>query len=339
MLKTICSFVVLVSLAACAESQPPLGAPAAMPQSPAIATEARRDGSWTSGTSGDLLYVSENSAPATIYVYTWPGVKLLNTFRIPGTNYGGAECADPSGDIFVTSTAYSGYGSTIYEYAHGGTTPIASLSDPGQAFGCAVDPQSGNLAVANRADFTNPNGTSQGDLALYVTARGAPTMLYAPQSVNGFESCAYDKQSDLYVAGSDSSHLDRADLLRLPSGESSFESITVNKQLDLYASLQWQGKRLMVSSWPGEATPVAAYRLSIKGSTAKVTAVTQLQTPKNKYTGQVLIQDSMAIGTDFYHRGNEEISLWAYPKGGTPLRNVPVNQSGVLLGAAISSGR
>ena len=110
--------------------------------------------------------------------------------------------------------------------------------------------------------------------------------------------------------------------------------------MGLYASLQWQGKRLTVSSWPGQqATPIVVYRLSITGGTAKVTAVTELQTPKNKYTGQVLTQGGMAIGTDFYHRGNEEISVWPYPKGGMPSRNIHVNKSGELLGAAISPGK
>ena len=169
-----------------------------------LPTSSESDGRQASTKSGDLLYVSEDTSPATIFVYSWPGVKLLNTVRTPGTNYGGAECTDPSGDVFVTSTMYSGYGSTIYEYAHGGATPIASLSDPGQAFGCAVDPQSGNLAVTNRGGFTNPNGTSQGDLAVYVAGGGSPTMLYPSQSINGFVSCAYDNQSNLYLAGSDS---------------------------------------------------------------------------------------------------------------------------------------
>lgn len=47
-------------------------------------------------------------------------------------------CSDVSGKVWIVSDSAS---PVIIEYAHGGTTPIATLSDPdGQPEGCAVDP-------------------------------------------------------------------------------------------------------------------------------------------------------------------------------------------------------
>jgi hypothetical protein len=40
------------------------------------------------------------------------------------------ECSDSAGDVFVAAYANSSMNSsTIYEYAHGGTSPVATLSD------------------------------------------------------------------------------------------------------------------------------------------------------------------------------------------------------------------
>jgi hypothetical protein len=48
--------------------------------------------------------------------------------------------------VFITDTSTS----QILEFAHGGTTPINTLSDYDyQPVSCAVDPKSGNLAVTS----------------------------------------------------------------------------------------------------------------------------------------------------------------------------------------------
>ena len=73
------------------------------------------------------------------------------------------ECSDSHGDVFITDA----FGSNIQEFAHGGTTPIANLSDVGEeASGCAVDSVTGNLAVTNYYP---------GNVAIYKNAEGTPT--------------------------------------------------------------------------------------------------------------------------------------------------------------------
>ena len=67
------SCVAAAMLAGCGGSQPPIGAPGAMPQTSAIATHADRGTSWMlPGTSaGDLVYAT-SVAFGNVYVYTYP---------------------------------------------------------------------------------------------------------------------------------------------------------------------------------------------------------------------------------------------------------------------------
>src|SRR5580692_8962641 len=139
----LCSCVAAAMLASCGGSQPPIGAPGSMRQTSAIATYIARGGSWMlpEAKSEDLLYVT--SEPD-LTILSYPQGKVVA--RISG-NYGDSTiCSDPnSGNVFVVNP------SDIEEYAHGGTTPIATLSEPpGYSFlaGCAVDATTDNLAVA-----------------------------------------------------------------------------------------------------------------------------------------------------------------------------------------------
>ena len=108
------------------------------------------------------------------------------------------ECVDKSGNVFVvTQGSTPSSGSNVYEYAHGGSSPITVLSEPGYAEGCAIDPKTGNLAVANIDDANNPYYNA-GDVAIYTSAQGDPTMYYTSQ-FSGFVSCGYDDSSNLYL--------------------------------------------------------------------------------------------------------------------------------------------
>ena len=168
-------------------------------------------------------------------------------------------------------------------------------------------------------------------------------MLYYPtDSILGFTSCSYDDHGDLYIAGGDSFHIGSLDLVRISSGSSSFESISVSTKLYGAGSLQWQGKRLMVGSWPGQGTPITVYGLRISATTAKATETSQLDASKDKFTGQMLLDAHKAVTADYYRHGAEQITLWAYPKGGMPERNVRQFGKGKsgdqLWGEAISPG-
>lgn len=94
--------------------------------------------------SETLLYVFN---VYTITVYSYPKGKLVGTLSDFEKPYG--ECVDKSGNVYITDSSFA----RIYEYAHGGTKPIHTLKDPEyQPYGCAVDPTTGDLAVANYSD-------------------------------------------------------------------------------------------------------------------------------------------------------------------------------------------
>ncbi len=120
-------------LAGCGGSQPPLGAPGAMPQNAAAAT--------LTSSRGNLLYVSTTPNYHDVYVYTYPGgnfIQTLTGFRDPG-----GLCSDRAGDVWITD---DGVGE-LSKYVHGGASPVATLSDPDSPNDRSVDTKSGDLAV------------------------------------------------------------------------------------------------------------------------------------------------------------------------------------------------
>ena len=55
------------------------------------------------------------------------------------------DCADNSGNVWISDYGPSG---TLYEYAHGGTTPINQITHLSYPYACAVNRQNGDLTVA-----------------------------------------------------------------------------------------------------------------------------------------------------------------------------------------------
>jgi hypothetical protein len=110
-------------LVGCGGSQPPIGAPGAMPQASALATHVDRGKSWMlpEAKSDDLLYASE-SIRNKVFILTYPGGKLVGT--LTGFNMPFGDCVDGVGDVWIINQ----HPPEVIEYAHGGTTPIATLT-------------------------------------------------------------------------------------------------------------------------------------------------------------------------------------------------------------------
>ena len=301
----LCLSITAAMLAGCG-SQPPIGAPGAMPQG-RTATQAKHGGSWMlpEAKSEDLLYIAAWPGYGAVYVYTYPKGQLVGTLTGFAEPFG--ECTDSAGDVFIVafSNTSSSSSSTIYEYAHGGTSPIATLSDPNVAFGCALDPTTGNLAA------------SGGGVAIYQHATGNPTIY---SSGFAFHYCGYDDKGNLYLSAASDRYGNQAQLIRLASGSSEFEQISVNAKLyaySLWPSVQWDGKHITVTSNP-DRKPLLIYRLHISGSSATIVGTTEVSSSKNNYNGQTRIQGDTIVGTGYAKRGNENAFLWRYPAGGAP---------------------
>ncbi len=93
----------------------------------------------------NLLYVSiEGFNDVYVYSYLPAPPKLVG--KLTGFKDPLGECADKKGDVYIVNAKAS----NIREYAHGGTKPIAIISDKGSdPVGCSLDPTTGNLAVSN----------------------------------------------------------------------------------------------------------------------------------------------------------------------------------------------
>lgn len=291
----------------------------------------------TTASRQNLLYVSDGVA--SVLVYTYPKPRLVGT--LTGFISPLGECVDANGNVFIVSAADQSWSSgIIYEYAHGGTYPIATLNDQAVGQGCAIDAKSGDLAVSNASDQNNPYG-SYGSVAVYAGAQGNPTMYYS-QSAFYFQSfCGYDTEGDLYLSATNGQYANQDELLRLMPNHTDFQQISLNVKLytqsNFPPSVQWDGNHMAVSSAsnpPGGS--VSIYRLRIKGTKAVAVGATTLNSKHDhNKSGQLWIQGRTVVGIT-YDRGTGYASAWRYPVGGSPTHNTKLGHD-VYWGVAVSA--
>jgi hypothetical protein len=337
---TLCVYAAAM-LAGCGGSQPPIGAPGALPQSRAIATQGAHGGSWMlpDAKSDDLLYVSLSDRESNgdeIYVFSYPKGKLVGGLSLP-QDYPMGLCSDDKGDLFVTT--YGDVNSTadsyVYEFAHGGTQPIATLSDPGFGNDCAVDPTTGNLAVANW--FGSLGSFDHGSVAIYQGAQGTATPYY-DRNIYWYEWCVYDTNGNLYVDGSNEGG--GYPLAELPEGSSSFLSLTLNDESILPESLQWDSGDLVVEGWQWAKHQATenVYQVQLSGSEGTVVETTTIATNtkahKVRYNpGQYILKGKTLIGAGF---NDPAVHLWRFPEGGLPIKSLRAPKGFPAYGVAFS---
>jgi hypothetical protein len=259
----------------------------------------------------DLLYLDDQTGD--VYVYSYPKGELMGT--LTGLPDPQGECVDKKGDVFFTSFA----GQQIVEYAHGGTSPINTLSNPGQYMeGCSVDTKTGDLAAI---DFEPSTGGGGGSVAIFAHASGSPTVLTDPNLHLGYQ-IGYDNKGNIFVDGVDSSN--NFEFAELPKGSSSFTEITLGGvSITTPGGVQWDGKYVTV----GDAKSGAIYQTD--GAGGNVEGTTSLSDSDGIF--QYFIGGKKVIGPNAYS-GNA--GIWKYPKGGSPTMTI----TGISdpFGAAIS---
>ena len=335
--------VAAAMLAGCGGSQPPIGAPGAMASSRANTLTEPAGGHsnhpWmTPPSSGQALLYVVNQTDQNVYVYTYPEGQLVGT--LTGFIYPRGECVDSAGDVFIVSAQSSASSASIIsEYAHGGASPIATLSDPVLGVGCAVDQKSGNLAVSG----VYLSSGVYGAVAVFGGARGNPTMYYS-STIGPFAMCGYDSKGNLYVSADSSKFLDEYVLVRLPKGGKKFEQISLAKPLygngGFPSSVQWDGKHMTVSSsrdakHGGNDKVSYVYRLRFSGSDATIVGTTTLKTARPLRSGQIWIDGNQVVGSDYSREGGG-IDLWSYPRARKPQSIVPNASNFAPFGIAVS---
>jgi hypothetical protein len=287
----------------------------------------------------DLLYVSlgTEAGEDAILVWTYPKGKFEGIITGGGLNDPLGMCVDKSGDVFVANH----YGADILEYAHGGTTPIATLSDSGEfPQGCAVDPTTGNLAVTS---YYGPYGEYPGDVAIYQNATGMPATYSAP-SFFIYDYCGYDNQGNLYIDGNNGSGGYTGFLFaELPAGGDSFTDIALPQNIYIPNGVQWDGKHVAVGDQTAGGTPLSAiYRFSISNGTA--TELHHVTTLERQGGGSaptsvtaVWIQGGNVVGANGASAGGDNNpGVWKYPAGGAAVRIFPWGSSGGYQGEGLT---
>ncbi len=270
------SCVAAALLADCGGSQPPIGAPGAMPQSRPIATQAERGGSWMlpEAKSEDLLYVT---TLAGVKIYSYPGGKHVGTLKaFAYDNF--SICSDKEGDVFIA------YEDTVVEYKHAGKKPIKTLTQQGYRAGpCASDPATGDLAVT----WGVYHGTKVvGYLAVYQNASGTPT-LYSKRGMVP-DSCSYDNKSNLFCNG-ETHHGDEFLFAELPTGGTVLKSVTLNHSFGYCCGVvQWDGKYVTVTSGDPSDNNVYGFTISGRSGTVKRT-VALVEEPSEYLPGGTFI--------------------------------------------------
>lgn len=260
-----------------------------------------------------------------VYVYTFPSLKLSG--KLTGFNDPQGECTDASGNVWIANTQQN----EMREYAHGGTKPIATLTDPlGFPAGCAIDPANGDLAVTNLYGYSGA-----GSVLVYKNARGTPRT-YANPKLYYYYFVAYDAKGDLYVSGA-SSH--SAYLLGLLSHGSSSMSVVSIEGGTLYfpGTVAWKGSTLVLGDQKCKQSATSClYELSVSGKTARITGTTPLTGSCD--VAQAWVGTTQIAGGDdaeYCAHSRSSVNVWPYPGGGSP--SVSVTGPRIPVGATVSS--
>src|SRR5580698_668462 len=258
--------------------------------------------------SGALLYVS-NANNGTVSVFTYPDGSLVTTLTGFKEPYG--LCSDKAGDVWIVDDETA----AITEYAHGGSAPKATLTDPGEyPAGCSVDPTTGNLAVTN---FEAAN-RGAGSITIFKKAKGTPKR-YSDSSFSRVWFCSYDDKGNLFVDGYPSNNtLYGVQLAELPHGTSAFSNISVNQTIVTAGGVQWDGKYLAIADENGPGNGVV-YQFAINGSVATKVTSSTLSDSQNIHQFWIdpkrnrIVVPSASLSS---------VGYWAFPKGGNPTKTI-----------------
>ncbi|HEV3092143.1 MAG TPA: hypothetical protein VGX91_11960 [Candidatus Cybelea sp.] len=309
------SCVTAALLAGCGP-QPPMAAPsAALPAAPLGQPRADLAGR-------NLLYVS-TLGDKPVYVYTYPGGKMIGILNGPIGPRG--MCVNRSRDIFTPFIYIPG---GIYEFAHGGGSPIAYLGFPYDGEnGCSVDPTNGDLAVVGGPDFYPA-------LVVYRN-RGKHGWGFAKSiALTQMESsafCGYDKHGNLFVDGKDSSGA--FVLAELAKGSKTATPISVSQTITSPGQVQWDGQHLTIGDTG--VSPSVIYQFDVSGSTATEVGSTVLK--GSTMVEQFWIQGGNVIAPDSGRScgGTQKgcVAIYRYPAGGSAVKTIELTGA---FGATVS---
>ncbi|HVR45975.1 MAG TPA: hypothetical protein VMT95_05010 [Candidatus Binatia bacterium] len=266
----------------------------------------------------DLLYVSDLYDDH-VNVYSYPQGKLEGVLTgFQAVHY---ECVDAAGNVFIAN----GDAKQVLEYAHGGTKPIKTYTEPGFTHGCAIDPTTGDLAVLH-----DPPTSGYGGFSIYTHAKGKPKEYVTPNVFRVY-FIGYDGKGNLFVDGS-AYHL-MFEIAELPAGSQTPRAITLNQTINLPGAIAWDGKYLAVGDQVSIYGPSKIYQFSISGSTGTLKGTTSLSNSCDVL--QFWLQGSRVITSDVCA---PHALYFNYPAGGSSTKTIS-NSLHEPVGVTVSRAR
>jgi hypothetical protein len=254
----------------------------------------------------NLLYVADESADV-VDVFSYPQGKPAGTLS-GGFNAPSAVCSDKAGNVYIAN----GNDSTVDIYAHGGTSPLRTLTLPGfPELSCSVDPKTGDFAIGVLASA----GGAQ--IAVFKGGQGT-AKIYSPAGQYGIPGCAYDLKGNLYCDAyptdpSNGTYL----LLELPKGKITLSTIPVSGSDGLTAGpMQWAGKSLAF----GSGAQSTIYQIGIAGSSGSILGSTLLNGAG--FVWQFWVDGKRLIGPTYDGSAGPIVGYFKYPAGGTATKTI-----------------
>jgi hypothetical protein len=300
----------LVAAAGCSGTQPSL--PQALGNA-AISVQAAQSWVDPAAKSGALLYVTGGED---VDVFQWPTLQTAGV--LTGFQQTTGACVDATGDVWVADA----YAQKLYEYAHGGTTPIATLDDSASfPNGCTVNKRNGDLAVGNEYN----NDVGKGSITVYKHAAGQGTIYY-DSGLDDVFSLDYGPKGNIFLDG----------WTGYAFGMASFANRQFNPITISGATIGYPGG---VQYWQNTLTVADA------GSTVTHTTIYQI-TDVGKVLGQATLgQAYQSYQYEIRHGRvicacyeDKNVQLYAYPAGGTPARTLSKLKGVQPWAAVVSAG-
>lgn len=303
--RVVVSAGVAAALLAGCGAESPVSAPTILPARSAPAAH-----SWMvpDAVRQNLLYIADPGTGG-VLVYSYPpaGLKFVGMLTAPISPAG--LCVDKAQNVWVTNEGLE-QSYVIYEYAHGGTSPTAILSNPnGPTIACAVDAKSGNLAVISTNEYAD--GPT---ISIYRKAQGKPK-IYTDPDFDALNYCAYDDNGDLFVVGNvlPGYVLHVAELH--PDG--SFQDITLDQNFEGGGAVQWVGKTLDI----GDSRAARIYEFAMSGANGTETGNTPLP-GLAKLAGFFIHGSTVIAPTGQLVLKPGYVALYRYPGGGERLHTL-----------------
>jgi hypothetical protein len=297
--------------------------------------------SWIRPDAGKqwLLYVSD-AYSGTVDIYNYRSNKDELYGQLTGFAHPLGLCVDSAGDVFVDD--YDNY--EIDEYAHGGTTPIASVSDSyGRPDGCAVDRATGNIAVS---DGFNPSDAG-GNIVVFTGGLEGSETEYGGKNIDlyNFGPPAYDAKGNLFLEGT--TYSTQTVFAELPAGTNTLvqlSGLTINQT----AAVEWDGSYVDATDGDYKGEGVGAiYRVTVSGSAVRIKRTTILTDDcyggydyasfYQPFIGGTTSRRNTVVAGNSSVQCPNRVDVWNFAKGGNPKRVLPADISPVWpFGATLS---